>query len=338
MPYADVDISINLAKKPDESEQGKQYVREFKALTNILEHIGANDEAVALLAKDTAHLVVSSNRIVGANGVDGIKLDAKETETGINVKLRVLENAVIAQPIHLCFGVIPKEGIQEINSEITVEDGASVNIIAHCIFPNAVKVKHIMDATVHIGKNARFTYHETHYHGEHGGVTVIPKACIVVDDGGYLNTTFTLTTGLVGVLDLNYIVEVRKNAVAELTTKVYAKGYDNVKVREETALVGEGARSIIKSRIALRDDATSEIIGVTKGHAPFSRGHVDCTEIVQDRAVAKAIPIVEVDNPLAKVTHEAAIGNVDKKQVETLVARGLSMGEAVDVIIMGMLK
>ena len=213
-----------------------------------------------------------------------------------------------------------------------------MDIIAHCMFPNAVKVKHIMNATVRIGKNARFTYHETHYHGEHGGVTVIPKALMVVDEGGYLNTTFTLITGLVGVLDINYIVEVRKNAVAELTTKVYAKGHDNVKVREETSLVGEGARSIIKSRIALRDDATSEVIGVTRAHAAFSRGHVDCTEIVRDRAVAKAIPIVEVDNPLAKVTHEAAIGNVDKKQVETLVARGLSVGEAVDVIIMGMLK
>lgn len=66
--------------------------------------------------------------------------------------------------------------------------------------------------------------------------------------------------------------------------------------------------------MALRDDATCEVIGVTRAHAPYSRGHVDCTGIVQDGGVAKAIPIVEVDNPLAKVTHEAAIGNVDKNR------------------------
>ena len=37
----------------------------------------------------------------------------------------------------------------------------------------------------------------------------------------------------------------------------------------------------------------------------------------------------------AKVTHEAAIGSVDKKQVETLISRGLDESEAVDMIVRG---
>jgi Fe-S cluster assembly scaffold protein SufB len=61
-------------------------------------------------------------------------------------------------------------------------------------------------------------------------------------------------------------------------------------------------------------------------------------EIVKDGAVAKAVPIVQVNNPLAKVTHEAAIGSVDKKQMETLMAHGLSPEEAVDVIVKGILR
>jgi Fe-S cluster assembly scaffold protein SufB len=61
-------------------------------------------------------------------------------------------------------------------------------------------------------------------------------------------------------------------------------------------------------------------------------------EIVKDRAVAKAVPIVNVTNPLAKVTHEAAIGSVDKRQMETLMAHGLTPEEAVDVIVKGILK
>jgi len=40
----------------------------------------------------------------------------------------------------------------------------------------------------------------------------------------------------------------------------------------------------------------------------------------------------------AKVTHEAAIGSVDKKQLETLMSRGLDESEAVDVIVRGLLK
>jgi Fe-S cluster assembly scaffold protein SufB len=38
------------------------------------------------------------------------------------------------------------------------------------------------------------------------------------------------------------------------------------------------------------------------------------------------------------VTHEAAIGTVDRKALETLMARGLSPEEAVAVIITGILR
>lgn len=52
------------------------------------------------------------------------------------------------------------------------------------------------------------------------------------------------------------------------------------------------------------------------------RARGDCKEIVRDRARASAIPIVKVTHTLAKVTHEAAIGSVDREQLETLMARG----------------
>jgi hypothetical protein len=72
--------------------------------------------------------------------------------------------------------------------------------------------------------------------------------------------------------------------------------------------------------------------------APLARGHVDCKEIVQGEAIANAIPIVEVRHPKAHVTHEAAIGSVDSKQLETLMSRGLSEDEATDLVIEGLLK
>jgi hypothetical protein len=49
------------------------------------------------------------------------------------------------------------------------------------------------------------------------------------------------------------------------------------------------------------------------------------------------VPIVLVTHPQAQITHEAAIGTVDKKQLETLLARGLDEDIAVDVIVRGML-
>ena len=52
---------------------------------------------------------------------------------------------------------------------------------------------------------------------------------------------------------------------------------------------------------------------MTAGNAGGARGHVDCLEIVKDQAVARAIPAVSVSHPLAKGTHEAAIGIIDRK-------------------------
>ena len=82
--------------------------------------------------------------------------------------------------------------------------------------------------------------------------------------------------------------------------------------------------------------------GVERAHqeadAIIAAAKQQAVEIVRDRAVVSAIPEVKVTHPLAKVTHEAAIGSVDGKQLETLMARGLDPEQAVDLIIRGMLS
>jgi len=167
---------------------------------------------------------------------------------------------------------------------------------------------------------------------------VVPKAQVTVDEGGHYSSEFALTTGRVGKLDFDYVVDVAARGVAELTAKAYGYGNDAISVKETIRLNGEHARGLAKSRIAVRDEATSEVMGSTEGNAPFARGHVDCIEVVRDRATASAIPVVRVRDDRAYVTHEAAIGTVNKKELETLMSRGLDEETAVDVIIRGMLE
>jgi Fe-S cluster assembly scaffold protein SufB len=95
---------------------------------------------------------------------------------------------------------------------------------------------------------------------------------------------------------------------------------------------------LIKTRVVVTDQATAEVTGITEAYAKGTRGHVDCKEIIKDAATASAIPIVKVFHPEAKVTHEAAIGSVDKKELETLMARGLTPEQAVDMIVSGILR
>jgi len=196
-----------------------------------------------------------------------------------------------------------------------------------------------MDADIEIGNNAKFDYKETHYHGDFGGIEVIPKAKITLGEMAQYENTFSLIQGSVGTLDFDFEVFSGAKSVAELIAKVYGKKDDVIKIAEKVHLNGNGARSLIKTRIVLRDRARAEVIGETYGNAPYARGHVDCIELVNgEQAVAKAIPIVSVTDEKAKVTHEAAIGSIDKKQLETLMTRGLDENEAVDVIVKGILR
>jgi len=309
---------------------------ELDDLMNALSAGGGDKEILA--NKDIAHLVASGHKILSSRGIEGLEVNAKETLTGINVHVTVKEGIKLKQPVHLCFGILHKKGTQRIKMDVKLEDHSSANFIAHCIFPKAEKVKHIMDAVVDIGESAEMRYNETHYHGLYGGIEVVPKAVVKVGKNSRYFTDFTLITGRVGKLAIDYSIVAGENAVTELMARVFGHANDDIKIKEKVLLAGENSRGLIKTRVALEDEATAKITGITEGNAAGARGHVDCMEIVKDKAVATAIPIVSVRNPLAKVTHEAAIGSVDRKQLETLMAHGLTPEEAVDMIVKGILR
>lgn len=312
------------------------WAKEFEAILQAYAQSGG--DPANLKKSKAAILVVSANRVLAANEIPGVSFDAEELPNGVKAIIKVKPGKQIEKPVHLCFGMLPAEGEQKIIADYEIGTGAKVEFLAHCTFPNAIKLQHIMDANIHIGQNASMTYRESHYHGDHGGIEVIPKAKVIVDEGGVFITSFNLVQGRVGKLFFDYDVDVEKNGIAELTTKAYGLSDDQLRVTESLHLNGEGARGITKTRIAVRDNATSEVFTTAEGNAPFAKGHMDCTEIVRGDAIASNVPKVIVKDDRAHITHEAAIGTVNHKELETLMARGLDEESGVDIIIRGMLK
>ncbi len=311
--------------------------KEYQELVDAYEKAGGDKSA--LLSGDTASLVVQEDRVLSATEIEGVKLRAKTDEGFISAGLLIEEGYKVSRPIHLCFGILPQEGLQRIKLRVDVKRGAEAKVIAHCIFPNAVHIIHKMDAVINIEANAKFSYKETHYHGELGGIEVVPKARVTLGEKALYENTFSLIEGRVGKLDIYYEVTCAAMSVVELIAKVHGKEDDVIRIIEKVHLNGNGARSLMKTRVVPTDRARSEVIGETYGNAPYARGHMDCMEVViGEQAVAKAIPLVVATNDRAKVTHEAAIGSIDRKQMETLMARGLDEDEAVDVIVKGILR
>jgi hypothetical protein len=313
------------------------YMKEFLAMSKAYEASGG--DPASLSDGRIAGLMVSHRRILRSNDAPGVHIEGEETPTGVKAKITVDPGVHVEHPVHLCFGVLPKEGTQEIVSEFFVGEGAKASFLAHCVFPNAVKVRHVMDARIHVGKHAGLEYSETHYHGEEGGVEVLPTAKITIDEGGSYRSLFKLVQGAAGELRIDYEADIGKDALCELDARVYGKRNDVIRVKESLFLNGEKSRGLAKSRIVASDHCVSEVVGEAVGNAPGARGHVDCVEIVKGKdARVSAVPRLLVTDDRAKLTHEAAIGSVDKKQVETLMARGLTEEESVDVVVRGILR
>jgi Fe-S cluster assembly scaffold protein SufB len=310
----------------------------MKTFDQFLRIIDKNGVDRSILADtQTPHMMANGHHILSQRQVPGVLCKTNETADGISAEIIIRRNTQLTRPFHLCFGLLPESGLQHIKMDLLLEENASVNFISHCIFPNARQVTHLMDARIEIGTGARLTYSDSHHHGTFGGITVVPKAVVNVGKGGLYRTDFSLTKGRVGKLDIDYEVTVAEGGVAELTSRIFGHATDHIRIRERLILAGEAARGLIKTRVAIEDEAQAEIIGITEGNAAHVRGHMDCMEIVKDNALASAQPIVKVCHPQAKVTHEAAIGSVDHQQLETLMAHGLSPEQAVDLIVSGLL-
>jgi len=309
---------------------------DLEALMDAYRQAGGDPEA--LRQANTATLVVSANRVLTSHPVEGISFEAEELPEGVKARIAVAPGMKIERTVHLCFGMLPAEGRQEIIAVYDIGDGAQVEFLAHCTFPNAVKLQHVMDADIRVGAGATMKYTEAHYHGQTGGIEVVPKARVTVGAGGRFITAFGLVNGRVGRLEFDYDVTVAERGLAEMTAKVYGQGDDAISVREVLHLDGADARGLTKTRVAVRDTASSQVLTTAEGNAPGALGHMDCTEIVRGRAEARNVPVVVVRDDRARVTHEAAIGTVNKKELETLMARGLDEETAVDTIIRSMLR
>ncbi len=304
------------------------------AIRELFESIAA--ERAIMDDPDIAHVVIDQNRVLGMKSVPGLHVDVEEKTEGVAAVIRLDEGVVLKKTVHLCFGVLPERGVQHIEMDVDIGAGAGISVLAYCSFPNAVDVRHIMDGRIRVREGAAYTYFERHFHSPAGGIYVRPKAVVAIERGGRFKTEFELIKGRVGSLDIDYETTCAEKSVMDMTARITGSKDDRI-VIHETGRLAAYATGVLTSKVALRDDARAEVYNTITANGPYARGHVDCKEIVRDRAVAIAVPVVEVRDPRAHVTHEAAIGSVDSRQLQTLMSRGLSEDQATDLIIAGLL-
>ncbi|MCD6233299.1 SufD family Fe-S cluster assembly protein [bacterium] len=301
-----------------------------------------NFDVAAMKNANTPHLYVAQNNILSAKETPNFTLKTRRLANGVKIKMTVKKGMKIDNPIFLCFGILNATGKQYIIPEIILEENSEAKIFAHCTFPQAKHVLHQMKAKIRLKKGAKLLYIEKHYHGENFGAQALANFDISLGQNSSFKNDFSLQQGSVGKLKIGLKAQLQKGSFAEILSKIIEKGEkDKVEVFDRIILEGPEARGLVKMRGAAVDGGKVFFQGKMEADklAKGARGHIDCQEIIVGKnSFAQSIPIVAVNNPEARITHEASVGKVNQKELETLITRGLSEKEAIDFIIRGKIK
>ena len=315
----------------------KNYSKEFEMISKAYEKSGGNISK--LLDKKIASIIISGNKVIGMNSIDGVEIKSKEIENGVSVDFKVLNGVKVPTPVHICTGYTKKEGLQNVVFNITIEDGGEVNFISHCSFPWSKHFKHVAKSNVYIGKNAKMTYLDEHFHSENGGIELETITKAIIDDGGYYYNSFTLTKTRVGKLLVDMDMQLKERAVGELISTIKGQKDDLVDIKETVRLDGKKSHGIAKTVVVATDQSKAYVKTEAYGNAPESKGHIECNEITKgDNVDVYTIPLLKVTNDTSELTHEASIGRVNQLELETLMAKGLNEDEATDMIIKGLIS
>jgi Fe-S cluster assembly scaffold protein SufB len=74
------------------------------------------------------------------------------------------------------------------------------------------------------------------------------------------------------------------------------------------------------------------------GKAAGIKAHLECKGLILNDGLMQAIPELTGHVPGVEMSHEAAVGKIDRREIEYLMARGLDEEAAVSTIVRGFLN
>lgn len=266
---------------------------------------------------------------------DAFTLSAEQHPHG-GYFIRSLPGVVMNRPVQSCLYLAQEGFSQNVHNVVIAEERSTLRIINGCSTSrHLVSGLHVGVSEIYVKKGA--TLHFTMIHDWGEKINVRPRTAIHVAEGGTLVSNYislkpvgSLQTAPVAVLD-------GPNAVARFNSILVAARGSHLDVGSTVYLNAPGARAEIISRAITVGGAIiarGEMIGSVAG----CKGHLECKGLILNEGLMHAIPELKGLAPDVEMSHEAAVGKIDQREIEYLMARGLDADEAVSTIVRGFLN
>ncbi len=250
--------------------------------------------------------------------------------------IRALPGVKVTHPVQSCLYIAKERFSQNVHNIVIVEEGSEMHVITGCATsPHLVSGLHVGVSEFYVKKNAKLFFTMIHDWGEK--VNVRPRSSIQVEEGGVIVSNF-ISLRPVGSLQMFPTTSLNgKNAVARFNSILVAAQGSHLDVGSRVILKAPGTRAEIISRgitsggtIIARGDLIGEVAGI--------KAHLECKGLILNNGLMHAIPELRGYVPGVEMSHEAAVGKIDQREIEYLMARGLDEDEAVSTIVRGFLN
>lgn len=239
-------------------------------------------------------------------------------------------------PVQTCLH-LSKEGMtQNVHNILVAEENSDIHVIAGCsTSPHLDQGQHVGVSEFYVKKGASLTYTMIHDWGSN--IVVRPRTVTYVEEGGtYISNYISLKP--VGSLETNPITYLNgKGAVARFNSILVAAEGTYLDTGSQVVLNAEDTRAEIISR-AITTGGTVIARGNINGKFPGVKGHLECKGLILKDGLLHAIPELEAEVPGVEMSHEAAVGKIDRREIEYLMARGLDEETAISTIVRGFLN
>ncbi len=250
--------------------------------------------------------------------------------------LRALPGVKAAYPLQACLFINGNNIIQNVHNIIIAEEGSELQVITGCATASDVRRGlHIGISEFYVKKGAKLTFTMIHNWAE--DVSVRPRTAVLVEEGATFLSNYICLKPVKTLQMYPNAQLVGRGAVARYNSILFAHPGAHLDVGSRIILKAPGARGEVIARAV---SAGGEIIarGHLKGEVAAVKAHLECRGLlVAEKGRIHAIPELEGTVEGVDLSHEAAVGKIARDEIEYLMSRGLSQGQAQAAIIRGFL-
>lgn len=251
--------------------------------------------------------------------------------------IRVEPGATVDYPLQACMYLSEDKLAQDVHNVVVAEEGSHLHLITGCATAAHVRSGlHVGVSEFYVKKGATISFTMIHNWPEE--MAVRPRTGIIVEEGGTFISNYVC---LVAAEDM------QSYPTATLRGRGAVATFNSVLLARPGSLFDTGSRIIMEAE-ECRGDIISRAVStggriIARGHivgaADRIKAHLECKGLLlSDAGVIHAIPELEGRRSDVEMTHEAAVGKIARDEIEYLMARGLTEGEATGLIIRGFLS